>query len=256
MNEKDIIERYLNNESTYKIAEDLKTYAKKIERILMKNGIKLRTKSEAQKIALESGRNNHPTKGRKRNEKEKVKISDGVHKKWRSMDDAQLQRIKNGARERWNKMSPEKKRLMQEMAGRALHKTSKENSKIEKSLQRMLTRLGYNVIMHKKNLVEGNFEIDLFLPELNTIIEVDGPQHFIPLFGEEKLQETIKMDSIKNGLLISKGYCVIRIKYMKKSCSLKTQRTICDLVEKHIKNIEAKTPSKNNRLIELEIKNE
>lgn len=256
MNEKDIVERYLNNESTYQIAEDLKTYPKKIERVLLKHGVKLRTRSEAQKIALDSGRNNHPTKGRKRNENEKLKISDGVYKNWKSMDKSQIQKIKEKARERWDNLSPEKKRLMQEMAGRALHKTSKEGSKIEKSLQRMLTKLGHNVIMHKKNLVEGNFEIDLFLPDLNTIIEVDGPQHFLPLFGEEKLQETIKMDSIKNGLLISRGYCVIRIKYMKKSCSLKTQRTICDLVEKHIKNIEAKTPSKNNRLIELEIKNE
>jgi len=253
INEKHIIERYLNNESTYQIAESLKTYTKKIERILKKNGIKLRSRSEAQKLALESGRNEHPTKGRKRTQEEKLKISDGVHKNWKNMDEEKRQEFKEGAKERWNNMSGEKKRQMQELAGRALHQTSKEGSKIEKSLQKMLMEMGYDVIMHKKNLIEGNFEIDLFLPALNTIIEVDGPQHFLPVFGELKLQETIKADSKKNGLLVSKGYCVIRIKFLKKNCSFKTQRTICSLVEKEISKIEEKFPPKQKRLIELEI---
>ena len=99
-----------------------------------------------------------------------------------------------------------------------------------------------------------NFEIDLLLPELNTIIEVDGPQHFLPVFGEDKLAEVIKMDSIKNGLLIAKGFCVIRVKYLSKHSSLSIQRKLWELVSEQVEKVSNRFPPKNKRLIELEIK--
>ena len=108
--------------------------------------------------------------------------------------------------------------------------------------------------MHKKGLIEGNFEIDLLLPELNTIIEVDGPQHFLPLFGEEKLAETIKLDSVKNGLLISKGFCVIRIKYLCRNMNQSVERKLWELVSKQVEKVQDKFPPKTKRFIELEIK--
>ena len=112
---------------------------------------------------------------------------------------------------------------------------------------------GYDVRLHVKNLIEGKFEIDLFLPELKLIIEIDGPQHFIPIFGEKRLEEVIKFDSIKNGLLISKGYCLIRIRYLCRHISQSVQRKLWALVSKQVEKIEDKFPSKNNRFIELEI---
>ena len=123
------------------------------------------------------------------------------------------------AKERWDNIPADKKREMQEKAGRALRMAAVEGSKQEKFLKEKLQEMGIEVVMHKKGLIQGNFEIDLLLPELNTIIEVDGPQHFLPVFGEDKLAEVIKMDSIKNGLLIAKGYCVIRVKYLSKHSS-------------------------------------
>ena len=108
--------------------------------------------------------------------------------------------------------------------------------------------------MHKKGLIEGKFEIDLLLPELNTIIEVDGPQHFLPLFGEDKLANTIKMDIIKNGLLISKGFCVIRIKYLCKNMNKSVERKLWDLVSTEGEAVKDKFPPKDKRFIELEIK--
>ena len=56
-----VIKEYHDNKSTYEIAKNLNTYPKKIERILKKNGCKLRSKSEAQKSALKHGRATHPT---------------------------------------------------------------------------------------------------------------------------------------------------------------------------------------------------
>ena len=67
-----VIKKYGENFSTYSIAKELETYPKKIERILKKNGIKLRSKSEAQALAIKSGRAKHPTEGKERSEEQKT----------------------------------------------------------------------------------------------------------------------------------------------------------------------------------------
>ena len=70
-----VIQQYQENNSTYSIAKELHTYPKKIERILKKNGYSLRNKSEAQALALKSGRSKHPTEGIPRTDEQKVRIS-------------------------------------------------------------------------------------------------------------------------------------------------------------------------------------
>jgi len=250
-----VIKQYGNNQSTYSIAKELGTYPKKIERILRKNGHKLRGKSEAQSLAISSGRTKHPTKGRKRSDEEKLKISIGTEKSWRDMSEDQKQRISDDARKRWEKIPADKKRSMQESAGRALRQAAVEGSKAEKSLRDDLMEAGYDVVLHKKDLISGNYEIDLFLPGLKTIIEIDGPQHFMPVFGEKQLRDTTRFDSIKSGLLISKGYCVIRIKYTCNHMSQSVGRRLWKMVSGEIKKIEKKFPPKHKRLIELEIDN-
>ena len=47
-----------HNKSTYKIAEAMNSYPNRIRRILIKNGIVLKTKSEAQKMLLKTERHN------------------------------------------------------------------------------------------------------------------------------------------------------------------------------------------------------
>ena len=214
-----VIKQYQQNSSTYSIAKELGTYPKKIERILKKNGITLRTRSQAQANAIKTGRSKHPPKGEKRSEEDKNKISRGKELSWKNTSEEDREKFSQQAKERWDKIPADKKKEMMEKAGRALRIAAIEGSKAEKFLQRKLNEMGYDVILHKKDLIEGNFEIDLFLPELNTIIEIDGPQHFLPVFGEKKLQEVIKFDSIKNGLLVSKGFCVVRVRYLCKNMS-------------------------------------
>tara|TARA_R110000824_G_scaffold46485_2_gene133525 strand:+ start:13097 stop:13876 length:780 start_codon:yes stop_codon:yes gene_type:complete len=248
-----VVQKYQENSSTYSIATELGTYPKKIERILKKNGITLRTRSEAQTAAIKTGRSKHPTKGEKRTEEEKNNISKGAELRWKNLSDEDREKFSKGAKQRWDKIPADKKRDMMEKAGRALRIASIEGSKAEKFLQRKLNEMGYDAVLHKKDLVEGNFEIDLFLPELNTIIEIDGPQHFLPIFGEKKLQNVIKFDSIKNGLLVSKGFCIIRIRYLCKNMSRAVERRLWDLVSEQIETIKDKFPSEGKRFIELEI---
>ena len=251
-----VVEQYQKNSSTYSIAKELGTYPKKIERILKKNGITLRTRSQAQANAIKTGRSKHPTKGEKRSEEDKNKISRGKELSWKNTSEEDKKKFSQGAKDRWDKIPADKKKEMMEKAGRALRIASIEGSKAEKFLQKKLNEIGYDVILHKKDLVEGNFEIDLFLPELNTIIEIDGPQHFLPVFGEKKLQEVIKFDSIKNGLLVSKGFCVVRVRYLCKNMSRAVERRLWDLVSDQVGKIKDKFPPKNKRFIELEIGHE
>jgi hypothetical protein len=62
------------------------------------------------------------------------------------------------------------------------------------------------------------------------------------------------MDSIKNGLLVSKGFCVIRIKYLCRNMNKSVERKLWDLVSVEVEKIKDKFPPKDKRFIELEIK--
>lgn len=48
--------------STYEVAEELGCYANLVRRALFHHGIPLRDRSEAQKVALVTGRHKHPTR--------------------------------------------------------------------------------------------------------------------------------------------------------------------------------------------------
>lgn len=249
-----VLDQYSNDRSTYDIAKELNTYAKRIERILKKNGYKLRDKKTAQQAALKTGAAKHPTKGRKRSELEKDKISSSLADRWKNISDEQKAIISQQAKERWDNIPADKRREIQEMAGRALRQASIDGSKAEKYLKLRLENEGYNVVLHKNNLIPGKYEIDLFLPQIKTIIEIDGPQHFLPIWGMDKLQKTIKSDEIKNGLLVSNGYCVIRIRYMCKDINRTIENRLWELVKPHVEKISDSFPEKGYRFIELEIK--
>jgi hypothetical protein len=138
-----------------------------------------------------------------------------------------------------------------------LRRATTEGSKAEKFLYEGLTKLGYDVIIHKVGLIPGEkFEIDLYLPKLMVAIEIDGPQHFLPIYGEESLRRSIKYDIVKSGALLSRGLCVIRVKYMLKHTSQKTNRTLLKLVEAELNKISQNFPEPRDRLIELEINND
>ena len=94
-------------------------------------------------------------------------------------------------------------------------------------------------------------EIDLYIPSLKTIIEVDGPSHFLPIWGDEKLQKQINADLRKNGSLLSKGFVVIRVKSLGQESLAKKEQLITDVLD-HLTSIEKKFPIKSKRFIEVE----
>ena len=249
-----IIEQYVNEKkSTYEIAQDLKTYPNKIRRALNTLGVDLRDKSSAQTVAIESGRHEHPTRGKKRTEAEKVAISNGMANYWENMEEDERKRRSELSKQQWAEMSEEDKANLRKLAAEAVRKASKEGSKIEKFIYEGLTRLGYDVIFHKRGLIANqNLEVDLFVPSINTAIEIDGPAHFLPIWGEESLNRHIRSDAQKAGLLMNRGFVILRVKNIIRNLSQKNMRETLAAIIVELKKIEKKFPPATKRLIEIE----
>jgi very-short-patch-repair endonuclease len=213
-----LLNKYYNEESkSFKdIADMFNTYANKVRRDAKKLGIKIRSKSEAQKNALQTGKHKHPTKGTIRSEETKEKIGLSVMDSWENMSKSELKRRKELAKLNWEKMPEEVKQNMLQNAHLAVRETSKVGSKLERYLLENLINNNIKVQPHKEQMLNNTkLHIDLFLPKDNIAIEVDGPSHFEPVWGEEALKRNQDYDSKKNGLLIGKGISLIRIKQTK-----------------------------------------
>jgi hypothetical protein len=247
-------EYVMKKRSCEDIATELKTYRHKVRRALIKNDIELRSQSAAQLEALNSKRAIHPTKGTKRPADVKQSISESVSIRWSELTDEQLKERSQLCKERWNNMSSEEKDRLIKAGRQAVLKAAKEGSKLEKFLFSELTKAGYVIEYHKQGLVPGDkLQIDLFVPRLSTAIEIDGPSHFYPIWGDEQLQKTIQSDIKKMGLLLGIGLVVLRIRYTAKSLSQKTQRKALSVIIDELSMIERNFPNKTSRLIELEV---
>lgn len=250
---KDIITKLyvIDKKSFQQIAEEYNTYPNKVRRDAKKFNIAIRNKSEAQKNALDNGNHKHPTKGTNRSEETKNKIGLKVLQNWQNLDDSELERRKQEAQKRWNALSEDQKQNFTKLANTAVRESSKKGSKLEKYLFTELLSLGYKVDFHKEQmLLNTKLQIDLFLPELNIAIEVDGPSHFLPVWGEDALKRNIKYDNKKSGLILGKGLVLIRIKQLSDFSPTRSRLIFEELVG-HLKNIKNKFPDSNNRLIEI-----
>lgn len=250
--DKTVIQMYNDNDkSTYEIAKELDTYPNKIRRILLKNGHELKGRSEAQRVALETGRSKHPTAGKKRTDEERVSISQSLVDYWDKMSDKERGRRVELAKSNWGNMSDKQKEEMRAKGIAAIRTAASEGSKLEKFFQKRIEEAGYSVQTHKMLIAAENLEIDLYIPTLKTIIEVDGPSHFLPIWGDEKLQKQVNADLRKSGVLLSKGYVVIRVKSLGQE-SLAKKEQLIESVLTHIYEIDDAFPPRSKRFIEVE----
>ena len=102
-------------------------------------------------------------------------------------------------------------------------------------------------------MIDDKFELDLFIPELKVAIEIDGPAHFFPIWGEEALQKNIRSDIQKSGLILGAGFVMIRVKNISKSLSKKSQRDTLNTILSALQGVEKKFPAKKDRYIEFEV---
>lgn len=251
---KDLINKlYVDKELSFAdIAVQYNTYANKIRRDAIKFKIAIRDKSEAQKNALSKGKHKHPTKGKKRDENIKAKIGKSVMNRWQNLSEQEINTIKQKAKDNWEKMSEDEKLNMKQSAQVAVRQSSKTGSKLEKHLLNRLLNDGWKVDFHKEQmLLNTKLQIDLFLPTINTAIEVDGPSHFLPVWGDDSLQKNIKYDNKKNGLILGKGLALVRIKQVKDFSPTRAD-LIYDRLAQTLNQIKNKFPDPSDRSITIE----
>ena len=237
-----IYDLYVNKKKSFaEIADIYSTYPNKILRDAKSFNIPIRDKSQAQKSALKTGKHKHPTKGKERSEIVKNKIGKSVMNSWESLDEQELNKRKNTAKKNWEKMSSDKKKFIQKRATDAVREASKTGSKLEHYLLNRLLEDGHIVDFHKEHsLVNTKLQIDLFLPNLNIAIEVDGPSHFSPVWGDEVLKRNISYDRKKQGLIIGKGWHLIRVK-QRKDFSQSRSRVLYEKLTKEINGMRDKS---------------
>lgn len=244
-----------DNQSFADIAKELNTYPNKILRDAKKFGIQIRDKSSAQQNALKTGKHKHPTKGQTRTEDTKNKIGTGVMKSWESLSDQELSDRKDKARAAWANLDEDTKNDILQKANDAVRVASKTGSKLEKFLLSALLQDGIKVDFHKEQtLLTTKLQIDLFLPTINVAIEVDGPSHFEPVWGDQALQRNISYDTKKQGLLLGKGLVLVRIK-QNKDFSKTRAKLIYDQLKQIIDNITIQFPGPDNRTFTIEDSN-
>ncbi len=104
--------------------------------------------------------------------------------------------------------------------------------RLEKIILSTLIDKGYLVEFHKEHLLlNERVHLDLWLPKLRTAIEIDGPTHFSPIWGEDNLKKTQKTDNTKDGLLLNSGFCIIRLRQKKNLSKTYVANLISDLTK-------------------------
>jgi very-short-patch-repair endonuclease len=240
-----------NNNSFRDIANNYGTYANKVRRDAIKLKIKIRDKSEAQKNALSSGKSEHPTKGKVRSEEVKEKIGMSVMNAWDNLDEATLNNRKEKARKNWESLPDDTKANILKEANAAVRQASKVGSKLEVYMLNQLLKDGYRVDFHKEQTLSNTkLQIDLFLPTLNTAIEIDGLSHFEPVWGHDTLARNQGYDNKKTGLILGKGLVLIRIKQLKDFSPSRAKVLYNDL-KIILENIQTKFPDTDNRNITI-----
>jgi len=244
--------KYSNERLSFaEIAKQVGTYSNKLRRDASKLGIKIRSRSEAAKAALNSGRSEHPTEGKSHTEETKIKISESQGKVWDSLNDEDRDLRSNIGKESWEKKTEVEKRELLEKGSQAIREASRIGSKLERYLLVELTKVGYEVQFHKEHLLRNQrLEIDLYVNDTATAIEVDGPSHFEPVWGLENLERNKRSDRQKTGLIISEGMVLIRIKQDKRSSQRYFRKVLQEVVEV-LKKISNKFPKEDQRYIEI-----
>ncbi len=221
-----IVKLYQENVSTYEICERLKKdglnyYPNKVNRLLRKLGQPLRSKSESQKISLENGRSSHPTEGRTRTLEEKISIGKTVSEKWKNSTPERKETHSKRAKENWDKWGEAEKADFRRKSAKAIRATSDFGSKLERYILVELRKSGWSVQFHTNHLLPtGKLEMDIFLPEIKAMIEIDGITHFEPIHGQESFERVKYNDKMKNAMAISNGYTVVRVRCTPNKVSL------------------------------------
>lgn len=224
--------------SMRRVAEEVGVPLATLSRFMKKHGISARSKGEAQKNYLKE--NDHQMKGRKHSDETKKKISSSLGEFWDSLTDEEREEVKkkigSAWQRKWAGMSDAERKLMMESLSARARDAQGQGSRLERFIAEELRKRGYVVEERTTNYTAGkDFEVDLALPKELIAIEVDGPTHFLPIYGEEHLERQRERDARKDDMINATGYSVLRIQDNNGPLS----QLRIDRIEQAIKEIQA-----------------
>lgn len=246
---------YEHNYSMQEIAGLIGTYLNRVLRDAKRLNFQKRSKSEIQRIALAEGKREHPTKGKKRDEKTKIAISESMGKNWDSLSKEERDERSKQSKEHWEKLDSNKKTEIRRKAGEAIRQSSREGSKLEKFLLEALTKEGFSILYHQEHvLINEKMHFDMYIPSISTVVEIDGPSHFEPIWGHDVLQRNQKSDNQKTGQCLALGLWVVRIKQNKR-ISERYKRNVLEALVTTLNKIKNKQIEKirENMVINIEV---
>jgi very-short-patch-repair endonuclease len=227
---------YNKNKSTREIAEEFGVSKTTVRNMLLKAGKRLRSNSESQKVAFQTGRKKKDFSPR--TEEEKIKLSEAISQYWANMPENEREARRKAGKEQWEAKSPSEKEALLKAARDAARDAIDKGSKLEIAIKEALEEDGLKVEWHKDDLIDNpRLQVDLFVPLIFTVIEVDGRSHFDPIWNRENYERNVRADQEKNGLLLLKGFNVIRVQANTDHLSKKNIRDAIDAVRRNVNRI-------------------
>lgn len=78
-------------------------------------------------------------------------------------------------------------------------------SRAEDFLEGILTRAGHYVECNRRDILPSGLEIDIFVPRIELAVELNGPVHYKPIYGADRLMQARRNDAIKHKEAVAAG---------------------------------------------------
>ncbi len=216
INEQEVRRLYLDEGlSMRRVADTVSAPLATLSRFMKKHGITARDKAQAQKNYLRE--HDHQMKGRKHTAETKKQISVSLGEFWDGLSDEEREAFKrqigSGWKRKWAAMSYQERKLTMETLSSQAKASQGKGSRLERFIAEELRNRGYFVEERSTGYTTGkDFEVDLALPTEMIAIEVDGPTHFLPIYGEDHLDNQQERDARKDDMINATGYNVLRVR--------------------------------------------
>ena len=216
INDQKVRELYIDQKKSLRaVSKELGVPLATLSRFMKKAGIPMRTKAQAQKNYLKD--NDHQMKGRKHTDETKKKISSSLGEFWDGLTDEEREEVKrkigSAWKRKWEAMTEQERKLMMEDLSLKAKEAQGQGSRLERFIAEELRKRGYTIEERSVNYTAGkDFEVDLALPVEKIAIEVDGPTHFLPIYGEEHLEKQQERDARKDEQVNAVGMSMLRVR--------------------------------------------
>lgn len=231
------------------IAKQLGTYPLNLKRMLNDAGYQLRDKSESQKLALETGRSEHPTDGKTQKLETRRKISRSMSKVWQARPKEMVDQFKERCKKRIAEQTDEERAKHEWKRKKGLRDAGVIGSKIEKYIIKQLRFGGYRPKFRVFGLAFLENSVDILIPDDKIVLEIDGPAHCYPE-RFPKMEAFLQRESQKNHILLDAGYHVIRVRIKDKSFTIPYKEKIWQNIQEQVERLILETKPK---LIFLEV---